>query len=144
MHRIDAKVTGTDPANDGVEVRTVAIEVSASRMDQVGDLLDVGLEEAARIRIGQHDASDIIRLFKLRFQLVQFHAAARIGLDLVHDEAALNRGCRIRSVGGGGHQNALAGLGLAARDQRLTDCHHAAELAMRPGFGAHRNRRHAG
>ena len=42
VHRIDAEIARAHAADDGVEVRAVAIEVAAGRMDQVGDLLDVG------------------------------------------------------------------------------------------------------
>ena len=144
MHRIDAKVPRADPADDGIEVRPVAIEIAASRMDQVGDLLDIGLEQAARVRIGQHDAGHVIRTLQFLAEFLHVDAAAGICLDLVDDEAALRRRRRVRAMRRYRHQHALARLAFAARNQRLADRQHPAQLAMRARLRAHRNRRHAG
>ena len=111
-------------------------------MDQVRNLADIGFKQAARIRIGQHDARHIVGLFQLCAQFVHVHAPTFIGLDLVHNESALHRCRGICSVSGSWHQNAFAGLALAPRDERLTDRHHAAELTMCPCLRAHRHRGH--
>jgi hypothetical protein len=48
VHRIDAEITRAHPADDGVEVRAVAIEIAAGLVDQVGDLLDVASRTGRR------------------------------------------------------------------------------------------------
>ena len=134
MHRIDAQVTRTHPADDGVEVRAITIEVSARRVDQVGNLLDVRFEQAARVRIGQHDTGHIVGPLQLFAQHVHINTPARIRLDLVNLKPALHRRRRVRAVGRGGHQNALACLTFAARNQRRTDRQHAAIFSFRRGL----------
>ena len=144
MHRINAKVARADPAHNRVEVRAVTIEIPARRVDQVGNFPDVGLEQAARIRIGQHDAGNVVGILEFCLQLVHVDPAAGIGLDLVDHEAALHGGRGICAMGRSRNQHALARFALAAGNQRLTDRHHAAEFTMGPGLGAHRDGGHAG
>ena len=144
MHRIDAKVARPHAADNGVEVCAVTIEIAARRMDQVGDFLDVRLEQAARVRIGQHDAGHVVGPFQLRPQHVHVDTAPRIRLDLVDLETALHGRCRVRAMCRGRHKHALACLALAARDQRLPDRQHARQLAMRARLRAHRHGRHVG
>ena len=45
---------GPHPADDGVEVGPVAVEVGARRVGQPGDLDDVALEQAAGVGVGDH------------------------------------------------------------------------------------------
>ena len=113
-------------------------------MDEIGDLLDVGFEQAARIRIGQHDAGNVVRLFKLGLEVIHIDTPARIGPDLVYNETALHSRCRVRAMRRGWHQHTLARLALAARDQRLPDRQHAREFAMRTRLRAHRHEGHVG
>ncbi len=144
VHRINAQVARPHAAHDGVEVRPVAIEIAARRMDQVGNLADVGFEQAARVRIGQHDAGNVVRMLQFLAQHVHVDTAPLVRLDLVHDEPALHCCRRVRAVRRGGHQDTLARLALAARNQRLPDRQHARQLAMRARFRAHRHGRHVG
>ena len=79
VHRVDAEVGRPDPADDGVEVGAVAVEEGAGRMDGLGDLDDVALEQAAGVRVGQHDRGDIVA--ELGLQRVQIDPAGGVRRD---------------------------------------------------------------
>jgi hypothetical protein len=61
VHGVDAEVAGAHPADDGVEVGAVAVEVGARRVGQPADLEDVALEQAAGVGVGDHDRRDVGR-----------------------------------------------------------------------------------
>ena len=111
-------------------------------MDQVGDFLDVALEQTAGIWVGQHDAGDVGRVLQLAFEVFQVDAPVRGGgVDLVNDEAALRGRGRVGAVRGDGHQHALA-MGLAARMKCSANGQHAGEFAVCAGLWSHGNGGH--
>ena len=63
-------------------------------MDQRGDFLDVGLKQAARVRVGQHDAGDVVRLCQLGFQVFDVDAA---GLAVVERIDHIEHPDRVRA-----------------------------------------------
>ena len=144
VHGIDTEVSGANAANNGVEIRAVAIEIAARIVNQVCDLADIRFEQAARVWIGQHDAGNVGAVFKLGAEILHVDAAALVGLDLVDLEAALNGCRRVRAMRRGRDENTGTGLDLTTRHQRPPDRHHAAKLAMRTSLGAHRDGGHAG
>ena len=140
MHRIDAEIAGTDLADDGIEIRAVAIDVTASGMDRIGNRLHVRLEQAAGIGIGDHHTGDIRP--QPRLQRFEINTARGIGgniLDLV-----TGKGCgrRIGAMGAFRHEDHFASI--AARFQRSPDTQDTAQLAMRASLGRHRHAMHAG
>ena len=116
VHGVDAEVGGADPADDGVEVGAVAVEEGAGRVDGVGDLDDVALEQPAGVGVGQHDRGDVVA--QLRLQRVQIDAAGGVGRDGVHGEAAGRGRRRVGAVGGFRHQDAAAVAGARRRGPR--------------------------
>ncbi len=57
---IEAHVTRPEAADEGVEVRTIVVGEAAGLVDQLADLPDVALEEPEGVRVGQHDAGDVV------------------------------------------------------------------------------------
>ena len=109
-------------------------------MDRVGNRLHVALEQAAGIGIGDHDACDIRAEPGLeRFQI---DAPVRIGGNVLHTVARKGGRGRIGPVGAFGHQDDFARIALGF--QRGADAENAAQFAMRPRLGAHRDAVHAG
>ena len=61
VHGVDAEVAGTRLADDGVEIRAVAVEIGAGLVHRLGDLDDLALEQPAGVGIGQHDRRNVGR-----------------------------------------------------------------------------------
>ena len=140
VHAVDAEVTRAHAAHDGVEVGAVAIEVTARLVDHPGDLDDVGLEQAAGVGVGQHDAGDVgPETFTQRGDV---DPAARVGGDILDPVAAHRRRRRVGPVGALRHQHHFACFPSGV--QRGADAHEAADFAMRARRGRHGDRRHAG
>ena len=72
---VEAHVAGPRAAHHGVEVRAVVVERRADAVDDPGDLLDVPVEHAERVRVGEHQAGDVV--VGLRAQVVDVDAAVR-------------------------------------------------------------------
>ena len=142
VHRVDAEVARARLADDGVEIRAVAIEIGARLVNGVGDADDLALEQAASVGIGQHDRRDVGR--KSASHRLDADDPVLAGRYRAHRIADQRGGRRIGAVGGIGNQHDAARLPLPARLDRRLDRHHAAELAMRAGLWRHRDRLHAG
>ena len=77
-------------------------------MHDLGDLGDVGVEQAERIGVGEHQAGDI--LVGLGAQIVQVDAAVGVGGER-HDLQPRHRDGRgVRAVGGVGGEHLVARL----------------------------------
>jgi len=144
VHTVDAQVARPDAPDDGVEVRSVAIEITARFVDGVGDGDDIGFKQSAGVGIGEHDAGNVVA--KFGFHRVQVHAASVVRRNGVHREAAGRRRGRIGAMGRFGNQNPGAALDLATSPivDRGLDAHHAAKLPMGARGGGHGDGRHAG
>ncbi len=59
VHGVDAEVARPHPADDGVEIGAVAVEVGARLVHGLGDLDDLALEQPAGVGVGQHDRGDL-------------------------------------------------------------------------------------
>ena len=142
VHGVDAEIARTRLADDGVEIRAVAVEVGSRLVHRIGDADDLALEQPAGVGIGQHDRRDIGReRGPHRFDADDSVLAGRYGPYGIADQ---RRGRGIRAVGGIGNQHDPPRLSLPARLDRRLDRHHAAEFAMRAGLRRHRDRVHAG
>ena len=140
VHHVDAEVAGPHLADQRVHVGAVHVEQAALGVQDVGDLVDVLLEHAERIGIGQHQRGDIF--VHLRRERRDVDHAPRIRLQIL-DRVADHRGRRrIGSVRGVGNQNLLARI--AFRLVIRADHQQAGHLAMRAGRGLQRDRIHAG
>ncbi len=142
MHGVDTEIARPHPADDSVEVSAVAVEIGTRLVHRIGDFHDVALEEAAGVRVRQHDRRDIGS--ELRLEGLEIDAALPGRGDGIHLVAEQRGGCRVRAMRRFRHQHAGTLVVLAARDQCRADRHHAAELAMRARLGRQRDARHAG
>ncbi len=142
VHGVDAEVAGAHLADDGVEVRAVGIEERAGLVDRVGDRDDVALEQAAGVRVGEHQRGDLVR--EQRLDDLRIDGAVLAGGHVDHLEAEERGGRGIGAVRGERHEHLAALAGVAARFERGADRHHAAEFAVRAGLRAHRDGVHAG
>ena len=118
---------GATDAHDRVQVGAVVVERRADVVDDLGDLLDRGLEQAQRdglVSIRQATSS-----VGLGPQVVEVDVAALVGADLDHLVAGHRHRRRVGAVGGVGRQDLgpllAAVLVEGARQQ------HARELAVR-------------
>ena len=59
MNNVEAGVTGTNDAHDGVEVGSVVVAQTACLMDDVGDLGNVRVEQTDGVRVGQHQTGGV-------------------------------------------------------------------------------------
>ncbi|GAN00232.1 hypothetical protein U91I_03897 [alpha proteobacterium U9-1i] len=142
MHRVDAEIARAHAPDDGVVVRAVTIEVATRAVDEIGDLLHIALEQAARVRVRHHHSRDIRP--KLRFQRCDIDAPVFRARHFIDAEPARRRRRRICAVRGARHQHALAHVGLATRFKRGADRQHAAKFAVRAGLRRKRHGGHAG
>ncbi len=141
MHRIDAKVAGAHPADNRVEIRPVAVNITARRVHRVRNFLQVALEQAAGIGVGNHHARNIGA--QPGFERCGIDATLGGGGNILHRKAGKGRRCRVSAVRGFGNENDLA-IPLAARLKGCLDAQNAAQLPMRARLGTHRNAVHPG
>ena len=60
VHDVEAHVAWPRQAHHGVEVGAVVVEGGPYPVDDLGDLLDVGVEQAQRVGVGEHQAGDVL------------------------------------------------------------------------------------
>ena len=131
MDDVEAHVPGPGQTHHGVEVGAVVVERRADAVDDLGDLDDVGIEQAQRVGVGQHQAGDAG--VGLRAQVVDVDAPVRVGGQLHDLEARHRHGRRVGAVGRVGREHLAAVLApvlvVGPRQQ------HPGELAVRAGGG---------
>ena len=132
MHAVDAEIAGSHAPDNGVEVRPVAIEKRAGIVHSLRLFQDLVLEQAAGIRIGQHERGDVViqRCLERR----EIDTAPVIERNRLDRVAADRRRRRVSAMRGIRHQHTLAGI--AAGFQRRPRGHQAAQFAVRTGGGA--------
>ena len=140
VHHVHAEIAGADFADQRVHVGAVHVEQAALGVHDVGDLVDLLLEDSQRVGIGEHERGDVF--VHLRRQRGHVDHAVRVRLQILDRVADHRRGRRIGAVRGIGNQNFLARIAL-----RLVigaDHQQAGQLAVRAGGGLQRDRVHAG
>ena len=140
MHDVDAEVAGAGLADEGVHVGSVHVEEGALGVEDVGDLVDLGLEDADGGGVGEHEGGGVF--VDEAFELGDVDHALGVGLevgDLVADDGC---GCGIGAVGGVGDDDLFTGvaLGLVVGAGQQD----AGELAVGAGGGLERDGVHAG
>ena len=140
MHHVDAHVGRTHLPDEGVEVRAVEVEERSLRVDAPGDLEDLLLEDAERVRNGDHQGRDV--LVQLRVQRGEVHRPPRRGVDLHHLVAGEVRRGRVRAVSRVGDEDVAACV--PPRHVGRPDHQRARQLAVRAGRGLERDARKAG
>ena len=106
VHDVDAEVAGTDFADQRVHVGAVHVEQAAFGVHDLGDLVDLLLEDAQRVGICEHQCRDIF--IHLRSERGHIHHALSIGFQIFHCVADHRRSRRVGPVGGIWNQNFLA------------------------------------
>ena len=139
MDDVEAHVARPRAAHDGVEVRPVVVERRAHPVHELRDLLDVRVEDPERVRVGEHQAGDV--LVEVGLQVVHVDAALVVRADLDDLVAGHRHRRRVGPVRGVGREDlvrrAAVGVVEGAREQ------HAGQLAVRAGAGLQRDVREA-
>ena len=84
VHGINSQIAGTHAPDNGVEIGAIAIKIAAHLMHRIGNGNNVALKKPARVRIGQHNGSDIIT--ELVAKRRQIHAPVIAGGNFVNAE----------------------------------------------------------
>ena len=113
MDDVEPHVAGPSVAHDRVQVGPVVVQGAAGVVDHPADLGDVLVEQAERVRVGEHQAGDLV--VDLGPQVVEVDAAPPVGRHLDHLVARHGHGRRVGAVGGVGGQHLgalLAAVGV--------------------------------
>ena len=133
---VEAHVAGPRDAHDRVQVRAVVVEGRADVVDDLRDLLDVAVEQPERVRVGEHQAGDVV--VGGRAQLVEVDPALVVRPDL-HDLVAGHRDRRrVGAVRGVGRQHLGAGARRDPRGRRASAAGRRARRASRRSAAATR------
>ncbi len=141
VHRIDAKVAGTDLADDRVEVGAVAIDEAAGGMNRVADRPSSRGSNRPQV-LGLVIITAATSGPKRAFSASRSTRPAVVRGDILDAIAAEGSSRRVGAMRALGHKHHLARV--APRLERGTDAEQAAQLAMCAGLGAHRDAVHAG
>ena len=128
---VEAHVARAAAAHDRVQVGAVVVERPPRLVDDRGDLGDVLVEEAERVRVGEHQAGGIP--VGLGAQVVELDSAALVGGELHHLVAGHRHRRRVGAVGGVGGEHLgplLAAIGVVGAGQEQPG-----ELAVGAGRG---------
>ena len=140
VHHVHAEVAGPHLAHQRVHVGAVHVEQRALGVQNVGDLVNLVLEDAQRRGVGEHQRRSVfVHLAREGFEI---DAAIGIRLEILDRVAADGRRGRVGAVRRVGNENLLARIALRlvprARQQD------ARELAVRARRRLQRDRVHAG
>jgi hypothetical protein len=139
MDDVEPHVARPGVAHDGVDVRPVVVERRPHVVDEARDLLDVLVEHAERVRVGEHQAGDV--RVELLPQVADVDAAALVRAELDHLIARHRHRRRVGPVRGVGREHLVpvlaALLVVGAREQD------ARQLAVRAGARMQRDVREA-
>ncbi len=127
VHDVEAHVARARDAHDRVEVRAVVVGGRPRVADDLGDLLDVRVEDPERVRVREHEAGD--RVVRLRLEVLDVDAPVGVRGDLHDLEAGHRHRRRVRAVRRVGGQDlrapVVAAVGVVGPRQQ-----HAGELAV--------------
>ncbi len=97
---VAAEVAGLGESHERVEVRPVDVDLTAGGVDLVADDADIGLEDAVRRRVGDHDRGEPITVLgDLLIEVVEVDRTVAVGrLDDLDVEAGEDGGGGVRPV----------------------------------------------
>ena len=140
VHHVHAEVAGPRLAHQRVHVGAVHVEQRALGVQNVGDLVNLALEDADGGGVGEHQRGGFfVDLASERFKI---DAAFGVRLEVLDRVAADGRGGWVGAVRGVGDEDLLARIAL--RLVPGADQQDAGELAVRAGRGLQRDGVHAG
>ena len=140
VHHVGAKVAGPGDSQNGVHVRAVQVDQRARVVGPAGDLADLTIEHAQRIRVGDHEHGG--RFVEVRGQVVHVDVAGRRALDGYRVEAGHAGAGRVRAVCAVWREHfrtPLAGIAKVGRGHQQRR-----QLALRAGGGLQRDGRQPG
>ena len=140
VHQVDAEIAGARLPDQRVHVGAVHVEQAALSVQNLGDLVDLLLEDAQRVGVGEHERGDIF--VHLRCERGDVDHAAGVRLQILDGIVHHGSGRGIRAMGGVWNQDSLARIAL----RLVISPHHqqAGHFAVRTGGGLQRDRIHAG
>ena len=97
VHDIDAQIARAGNAEQGVHVGAVAVDQAARVVHRLHHLQDVLFEQAQRVGVRQHEASQAV--IAQGFQRFHIDVAVLVGLYAHNIETGHRRGCRVCAVG---------------------------------------------
>ena len=116
VHHVHAEVAGADFADQRVHVGAVHVEQRALGVENVGDLVDLALEDAERGGVGEHQRGGFfVDLAREGFEI---DAALGVRLEVLDLIAADGRGGGVGAVGGVGNENLACADCPATRARR--------------------------
>ncbi len=110
VHDVHAEIAGAGFADEGVHVGAVHVEERAFGVEDVGNFVDLGLEDADGRRIGEHERGGV--LGDLALEGFDVHHAAFVGLEVFDLVAADGGGGGIGSVSGVGNEDLVARIAV--------------------------------
>ena len=128
---VEAHVPWPGAAHDRVQIGAVVVEGAAGVVHDRGDLLDVLVEQAERVRVGEHQAGGVVA--GLRAQIVDVDPAALVRFELDHLVAGHRHRRRVGAVGrvrGEDLGPGLAPVGVIGAGEQQSR-----QLAVRAGGG---------
>src|SRR5205807_3632010 len=96
VHDVDTEVARPNLADQGVHVGAVHIEQAALGVQNLGDFVDLLLEDAQRVRVGEHERGNFV--VHLRFKRGDLDHAAGIGLQILYRVAHHRSGGGVGTV----------------------------------------------
>ena len=139
VHHVHAKVAGAHLAHQRIHVGAIHVEQRALGVQNVGDFMNLMLEDAQRRGVGEHQRGGFsVHLPRERFEI---DAAVGIRFQILDRVAAEGRGGRVGAVGRVGNKHPLARISLRlVPGPREQD---SRELAVRAGRRLQRDHVHA-
>src|SRR5437762_3392362 len=136
VRNVRAEVARCGEAGERSQVRTIDIDLAATRMNERTDLVDARFEDAVRRRIRHHDGGKIGGvLFGLSSKVADIDVAVRVARDDDDAHACHVRRRRIRAMCGRRNQAYVAGRFTATRMPRA-DHQQSRVLALRAREGS--------
>ena len=128
VHQVGAHVPRPDLAEDRVHVGAVEVEQGPAVVQEVGDRLDLRVEQADGVGVGHHEDGRLV--VEVGLEVLDVHQALRVALDRDRLEPREVRRGRVRPVGAVGHQDLGPLLPLVAEVGRRAE--QGGQLSLRP------------
>ena len=141
VHDVESHITRTYNPQERIHIGSVVVQKASASVNKFRNLSDFLFEKTERIRIGHHDAGDIVT--EKRSQVSHVHEAVFLGLHDYHFQAADCRTGRIGSVCTVRNDD-LGPAQISPADMVLTHDHQTCKFTVCACARIERERRHSG